>query len=78
MLELEFLQPRPIISTVHPFFYLIVDLHNYRRDSSSSDDSNGKTSTKTSASAAAGFTAGNLSQLLLRSCFRRVPKKNSS
>ncbi|MED6223268.1 hypothetical protein PIB30_072370 [Stylosanthes scabra] len=38
----------------------------------------GKTSTKGSASTAVGSTAGNLSQLLLRSCFRRVSKKNSS
>ncbi|MED6214455.1 hypothetical protein PIB30_103279 [Stylosanthes scabra] len=72
MLEPEFLQPRPIISTVHPFFYLIADLHNYRMTRI------GKTSTKGSASAAAGSTAGNLSQLLPRSCFRRVSKNNSS
>ncbi|MED6199970.1 hypothetical protein PIB30_080838 [Stylosanthes scabra] len=39
---------------------------------------NGKTSTKGSAPTAASSTAGNLSQLLLRSCFRKVSKKNSS
>ncbi|MED6140787.1 hypothetical protein PIB30_096865 [Stylosanthes scabra] len=39
---------------------------------------NGKTPTKGSASTAAGSTAGNLSQLLLHSCFRTVSKKNSS
>ncbi|MED6127922.1 hypothetical protein PIB30_092661 [Stylosanthes scabra] len=39
---------------------------------------NGKTSTKGSISTVAGSTAGNLSQLLLRSCFWTVSKKNSS
>ncbi|MED6175579.1 hypothetical protein PIB30_079708, partial [Stylosanthes scabra] len=39
---------------------------------------NGKTSTKGSVSTAAGSTARNLGQPLLRSCFRKVSKKNSS
>ncbi|MED6116163.1 hypothetical protein PIB30_097636, partial [Stylosanthes scabra] len=39
---------------------------------------NGQTSTQGSAPTAAGSTAGNLSQLLLCSSFRKVSKKNSS
>ncbi|MED6224981.1 hypothetical protein PIB30_089355 [Stylosanthes scabra] len=73
-----------------PILYLTTGFHNHRRicllcsfpvflfNPIPRMTRNGMTSTKGPAPTAAGSTAGNLSQLLLRSYFRKVSKKNSS
>ncbi|MED6152926.1 hypothetical protein PIB30_096611, partial [Stylosanthes scabra] len=79
---LLFNAPAPL-TTTHPFLHLTAGFHNHRRvcllcsfpvlehTFFTKMTRNGKTSTKGSAPTAVGSTAGNLSQLLLRSCFRK-------